>query len=102
MPQQVHEAIRGVEEHLEKEGKKFTLKKAGTLMPVSYSLDLDIKSELLPIDVVYYQLLVDILRWVVELSRVDICLEVSLMSYHLALPRERYLNKIFHIFDYLK
>ena len=37
-----------------------------------------------------------------ELGRVDICLEVSLMSSHLALPREGHLDKIFHIFAYLK
>ena len=37
-----------------------------------------------------------------ELGRVDIFLEVSLMSYHLALPREGHLEKLFHIFAYLK
>ena len=37
-----------------------------------------------------------------ELGIVDICLEVSLMSSHLALPREGHLEKIFHIFAYLK
>ena len=37
-----------------------------------------------------------------ELGRVDICSEVSLMSYHLALPREGHLDKLFHIFAYLK
>ena len=42
------------------------------------------------------------MRWIVELGRVDICLEVSLMSSHLALPREGNLYKLFHIFAYLK
>ena len=37
-----------------------------------------------------------------ELGRVEICLEVSLMSSHLALNREGHLDKIFHIFAYLK
>ena len=37
-----------------------------------------------------------------ELVIVDICLEVSLISYHLALPREGHLNKLFKIFAYLK
>ena len=31
-----------------------------------------------------------------------ICLEVSLMSSHLALPRAGHLDKFFHIFEYLK
>ena len=38
----------------------------------------------------------------VELSCVDICLEVSMLSSHLALPREGHLQKLFHMFVYLK
>ena len=37
-----------------------------------------------------------------ELGRVDICLEVSLMSSQLELPCEGHLGKLFHIFAYLK
>ena len=37
----------------------------------------------------------------VELGRVDICTEVSLMSSHMALPREGHLDQLFHIFSYL-
>jgi hypothetical protein len=46
--------------------------------------------------------LIGILRWIVELGRVDICLEVSMMSSHLVLPREGYLEQGFHIFAHLK
>ena len=38
----------------------------------------------------------------VEPGRVDICLEVSMMSSRLALPRERHLLQVFHTFAYLK
>jgi hypothetical protein len=38
----------------------------------------------------------------VELGRVDICLEVSMMSSHLVLPREGHLEQVFHIFAHLK
>ena len=38
----------------------------------------------------------------VELGRVDICLEVSMLSSHLALPREGKLQQLFHMFAYLK
>ena len=38
----------------------------------------------------------------VELGRVDVCLEVSMMSSHLALPREGHLEQVLHIFAYLK
>lgn len=43
--------------------------------------------------------LIDILRWIVELGGIDICLECSLMSSHLALPREGHLHQVF---GYLK
>jgi hypothetical protein len=45
--------------------------------------------------------LIGILRWIVELGRVDICCEVSLLSSHLALPRKGHLDAVFHIFGYL-
>ena len=38
----------------------------------------------------------------VEISRLDICLEVSTLSSHLALPREGHLQQLFHMFAYIK
>ena len=77
-------------------------KKPGTPIPTSYSPELDITPELIPTDAAYYQSLVVILRGIVELGRVDIFLQVELMSSHLALPREGHLYKTFNIFAYLK
>ena len=37
----------------------------------------------------YYQELIGILRWAVELGRIDITMEVSMLSSHLALPPRR-------------
>ena len=91
-----------MEEHLEKVGKKLMSKKPGTPIPNSYSPELDITPELISTDAAYYQSLMGILRWIVELGRVDICLEVSLISSHLELPCEGHLDKLFHIFAYLK
>ena len=91
-----------MEEHLENVGEKFKSKKPGTPIPTSYSPELDITPELISTDVAYYQSLVGILRLIVELGRVEICLEVSLISSHHALPRESHLDKLFNIFSYLK
>ena len=44
--------------------------------------------------------LIGISRWMVELGRVDICFEVSMLSSHMALPREGHLIQLFHIFLY--
>jgi hypothetical protein len=50
----------------------------------------------------YYQSLIGILRWAVEIGRVHINTEVSMMSSQLALPRERHLAEVFHMFAHLK
>ena len=38
----------------------------------------------------------------VEMGRIDICYEVSMMSSYLAMPREGHLQQVIHIFAYLK
>ena len=42
------------------------------------------------------------LRWAVELGRVDILLVTALMSIHLALPLRGHWEQLYHIFGYLK
>ena len=68
----------------------------------TYRPELDVSEELLPSDTSYYQSLIGILWWIVELGRVDICLEVSMMSSHLALPRKGHMEQVMQIFRYLK
>ena len=67
----------------------------------SYRPELDISPELTPGDSAYYQSLIVILQWIAELGRIDICLEVSMMSSHLAIPRKGHLDQVLHIFAYL-
>jgi hypothetical protein len=50
----------------------------------------------------YYQSQIGILRWMVELGRIDIITEVSELASHLASPREGHLEAVFRIFSYLK
>ena len=42
------------------------------------------------------------MRWTVEIGRVDILLEVAMMSSHLTLSRHGHLEQVIHIFGYLK
>ena len=102
--QYVQAAVRNVEDHLVKgENKKWTLpSKADTPMKTSYRAELDVSPELTPSDASYYQSLIGVLRWIVELGRVDICLEVSVLSSHLALPREGHMQQVLQVFAYLK
>eukprot|EP00957_Ditylum_brightwellii_P032495 2462558-Ditylum_brightwellii.AAC.1 len=62
--------------------------KAETPERVSYRPELDITPALSSVDSAYYKSLIGMLRWMVELGRIDICSEVSMMSSHLAMSRE--------------
>ena len=46
--------------------------------------------------------LIGVLRLAVEIGRVDIIYETSIMSTHLALPRVRHLEQLFRVFGYFK
>ena len=72
--------------------------------PISsnYRPELDELDELNEVDAAYYQSLIGVLRWIVELGRVDINVEVSMLSSCLALPRFGHLQQLFNVFAYLK
>ena len=102
--QYVQTAVKNVEAYLDsQENKRWKMpSKADTPLTTTYRPELDVSRELNEVDAAYYQSLIGILRWMVELGRVDVCLEVSMMSSHLALPREGHLEQVLHIFAYLK
>jgi hypothetical protein len=102
--QYVKSAVKNVEAYLAKQTtEKWKLpNKVETQVQTSYRPELDVTPELEPNGASYYQSLIGILRWTVELGRADICLECSMMSSHLALPREGHMHQVFHIFAYLK
>ena len=93
--QYLHDAIWGVEEHLAKMGLKLSEKKAGMHLPTNYHLELYMSPELIPNEATYYQSLIRILQWLVELGRIEITSEVSKMSPHVCLPREGHLDRLF-------
>ena len=66
-------------------------------MTSKYRPECDVTPELEPGDASYYQSLIGILRWTVEMGRIDICCEVSIMSSH-----EGHLQHLYNIFGYLK
>lgn len=71
-------------------------------LPKSYRPELDISKELTADLSSRYRQLIGILRWAVELGRVDIYLEVALLSQYLSSPREGHLEAVYSIFAYLK
>eukprot|EP00804_Cyclotella_cryptica_P004588 CCRYP_006916-RA/>CCRYP_006916-RA protein AED:0.41 eAED:0.42 QI:0/0/0/1/0/0/2/0/148 len=50
----------------------------------------------------YYMQLIGILRWMCELSWINICTKVSMLSSYSALSREGHLEAALHVFLYLK
>ena len=71
-------------------------------MASGYCPEIDITEELNPTDAAYYQSLVGVLLWIVELGREDICVEVSMLASFMAMLRQGHLEQLFHIFVYLK
>jgi hypothetical protein len=102
--QYVKTAVQNVEDFIAKdETKRWKLPNtAETPLCTSYKPELDVTPELSPQEAADFQSLIIILRWIVELGRVDICLEASIMSSRLVLPREGHLEQVFHISAHLK
>lgn len=94
-------SVKNVEEALAKKGLRLPTK-CYTPLATDYRPELDTSAELKADGVQYYQELIGVLRWAVELGRVDILLETSLMSTHLALPRSGHMDQVYRMFGYLK
>ena len=70
--------------------------------PQTYRPECDVSKELNEDLASRYLQLIGILRWAVELGRIDIYSEVSVLSQHQCMPREGHLDAIYRIFWYLK
>ena len=96
-------AIKSVNDMLEKDNVALKMFGDGHRpYPSSYRPELDV-SELLSDELINrYQQLIGMLRWSIELGRIDIQTEVSCLSHHLCAPREGHLNAAYKIFRYLQ
>ena len=71
--------VKNVEEHLAKTGEKLS-HKAPTPLSSNYRPEIDASPELGEIKAAFYHSLIGVLWWIVELGRVDLDVEVSIMS----------------------
>ena len=69
---------------------------------MGYEPELDTSPELPPDEASYYNSIIGVMRWMVEIGRVDINTEVSALSSFLALPRRGHMEAALHIMSYLK
>ena len=74
--------------------------KAPNPLTFDYRSEIDVSQKLGEDDALYYQTLIGVSRWIVELGRINIDCKVSMMSSHMAIPREGHLKELFHIFAY--
>jgi hypothetical protein len=97
----ISNAIKTVEIELSKAGKALS-PKVRTPISSGYRPELDVTPLLGPEKANYYQNLIGVLRWAVELGRIDIHIHVSMLSSFLSSPRVGHLEQVLHIFAYLK
>ena len=93
--------VKNIEDGLSRKGLRLPSK---CDLPIrhGYKPEMDCTAELKADGLQFYQEMIGSLRWAVEIGRVDILLEVALMSKHLALPREGHLEQVLNIMGYLK
>jgi hypothetical protein len=92
----VQRAVKNVKDYLQKrEPGRPWLKKAPAPLAKDYRPEIDILLELVTDNGTYYQFQIGVLRWMVEFGRVDIITEISMLSSHLACPREGHLEAVY-------
>ena len=72
--------------------------KSMMVLPNTYPCEIDTSEELGPQEALYCQSLIGIACWVVELGRVNIYTEVSMLPLQIALARQRRLEAFFRMF----
>jgi hypothetical protein len=98
----VQSAVHNVQDYLAAlPGDQKLPKKASGPFAGGYKPELDESPELDPSRANFYQSQIGILRWCVELGRIDIITEVSILSTYLCLSSEIHLEAVYRVFAYL-
>jgi hypothetical protein len=100
----VVQAVKNCQLHLtEKLAGKYSIPaRADNPFPVDYGPSTDLSDLLDPDCSSFYQHLIGVMRWMVELGCIDIATEVSMLSSYLACPREGHLENVLHVMGYLQ
>jgi hypothetical protein len=105
----VKEAVKNVKKRMKEEGGEYNKKLSDVnyspknpYSAVDYRPELDTSSECNDAQVSFYQNLIGVLRWIVELGRIDIAFEVASLSKFLVAPRAGHLVQALHVFKYLE
>jgi hypothetical protein len=98
------QAVKNCQLHLtEKLAGRYSIPaRADNPFPVDYDPSTDLSDILDPDCSSFYQHLIGVMRWMVELGCIDIATEVSMLSSYLACPREGHLENALHVMGYLQ
>ena len=69
---------------------------------VRYKAVMDTSKALDLADTFFFQSIIGVMRWMVEIGRINIATEVSLISSHIDYPEERHIEAVLHVMAYLK
>ena len=94
-------AIETIEKQLPSKGLKFN-NRCHTPIQQGYRPELEQSQELDEDGITFFQECIGMLRWAIELGRVDIYHEISILSSYQAAPRRGHLEQLINIFSYLK
>lgn len=98
----IQEAVKNAETYFIAEYGMPFKKKVTAPFTSNYRPELDNSEELNAEKATRFQSDIGILRWIVEIGRIDIITEVSLLASHLALPRLGHLMQVWHIYAFLR
>jgi hypothetical protein len=97
----VKEAIRNVQNWLTDHNMKPLKTRAPSVLPSGYRPELDATEYCDDELANYYQQQIGVLRWTVELGRINICAEVLMLVAFTAAPRLGHFDAMLHMFAYL-
>ena len=100
----VQQAVKNCQTHLtEKLNGTYQIpSRANNLFPMDYCADTDTLEPLTPENASFFMHLIGVMRWMMEIGRIDIATEVSILSSYLAFPPEGHLETALHIMGYLQ
>ncbi len=100
----VAQAVKNCQVHLtDKLNGKYSIPtRVDNPFHVDYDPSTDLSDILDPECSTFYQHLIGVMRWMVELGCIDIATEVSMLSSYLACPHEGHLENALHVMGYLQ
>ena len=97
----IQQVLRNPGGILQKYGLKLR-RNTNSPLPGNYHPECDVTPDCDTKNVRFYAPLIGILRWSVELGRIDITCEISILSSYSAMPREGHIDHVMYMFSYLK